>query len=67
VSTRSTEKQIRRRSEEAVLNGLDRLNDLLRNPDTSDGDVLKGLTLLFDKIFVQPSAEGGDYEIRLRP
>ena len=53
-----------------TLLGLKRLEALLSDPDVSNADVLKGLSLLFERVCEHPGAAGGaigDFEIRLTP
>ena len=59
--------RIRALSERAAIVGLRRLTDLLRDPDSASGDVLKGLTLLFERIYHPDDGPAGDLEIRLGP
>ncbi|MBR5232350.1 MAG: hypothetical protein IKW00_08935 [Clostridia bacterium] len=62
-------REIRAQTEQAALLGILRLKEILQDPDTSNADVLKGLSLLFDRIGRNDvSGEGmlGDFEIRLK-
>lgn len=59
-------KRLQEASRDAALLAVERLRDLLADPDASAADVLKAATLIFDKIY--PAAAGGgptggDFEI----
>lgn len=61
-------REIRAQTQQVALLGLKRLETLLSDPDTSNADVLKGLSLLFERICEHPAstaAATGDFEIRL--
>ncbi len=66
TTSAKNKKEIRIRTETAVLDGITRLDALLTSPDTTDGDVLKALSLLFEKIYNEPGQEGGDFDLRVR-
>ena len=54
------------KTQEAALLSLQRLIDLLRDPDTPNADVLKASTLIFERIYPLQSggaAAQGDFEI----
>ena len=40
---------------------------MLSDPDAANADVLKGLTLLFERVYRPEAAPGGDMEVRLSP
>ncbi|MBR1585053.1 MAG: hypothetical protein IJ662_05895 [Clostridia bacterium] len=49
-----------------ALKAVERLKELLENPDTSHADVLKAATLIFERIYPAANggaANGGDFEI----
>ena len=63
-------REIRAQTQQVTLLGLKRLEALLSDPDTSNADVLKGLSLLFERVCEHPGVAGGaigDFEIRLTP
>ncbi len=63
-------REIRAQTQQVTLLGLKRLEALLSDPDASNADVLKGLSLLFERVCEHPGAAGGaigDFEIRLTP
>lgn len=68
MSARKTPgREIRAQTERTVLLGLSRLEEILTDPSTSNADVFKGLTLLFERIY-QREAEGaaaGDFKLRV--
>ena len=69
AKTKNPGREIRAQTEQVVLLGIARLRDILTDPDTPNGDVFKGLSLLFDRIYQRDAAnEGmlGDFEIRLK-
>ena len=54
------------KTQEAALLSLERLIELLQNPDTPNADVLKASALIFERIFPLQTAgtpADGDYEI----
>ncbi|MBQ7455165.1 MAG: hypothetical protein IJS53_01870 [Clostridia bacterium] len=60
--------RIRDLSDKATMAGLRRLTELLSDPASASGDVLKGLTLLFERVYrPEDGGSGGDFEIRLGP
>ena len=62
-------REIRARTERVALLGLQRLEEVLTDPETSNGDVFKGLSLLFERIYQRDAAADhmlGDFEIRLK-
>lgn len=62
-------REIRAQTEQAVLLGIERLTSILTDPETPNGDVFKGLSLLFERIYQREAInEGmlGDFEIRLK-
>lgn len=62
-------REIRAQTEQVALLGLTRLKDILTDPDTPNGDVFKGLSLLFERIYQRDGADNsmlGDFEIRLK-
>ena len=50
---------------EAAVLALNRLKELLLDPDTSNADVLKASQLIFDRAYAGEArdAPGGDYDI----
>ena len=58
-------KRLRETGREAALRAAERLRDLLENPDTSPGDVLKAAALIFERIYPAAAGgeSGGDFEI----
>ena len=53
-------------SQEAALQALRRLIELLQDPETPRADVIKASSLIFDRVYAQPQADspaGGDFEI----
>ena len=61
--------EIRAQTEQVVLLGLSRLRNILVDPDTPNGDVFKGLSLLFERIYQRDGGGDnmlGDFEIRLK-
>lgn len=62
-------REIRAHTEQTVLLGLARLEEILTDPATSNADVFKGLTLLFERIYQRDAstAPAGDFKIRLTP
>ena len=53
-------------AQEAALQALRRLIDLLKDPETPRADVIKASSLVFDRVYAQPQADspaGGDFEI----
>lgn len=63
-------REIRAQTQQVTLLGLKRLEALLSDPDASNADVLKGLSLLFERVCEHPGAADGaigDFEIRLTP
>ena len=75
-------REIRAQTQQVTLLGLKRLEALLSDPDASNADVLKGLSLLFERVCEHPGAFTGfmgmnmagaaggaigDFEIRLTP
>ena len=58
-------KRLRETSREAALRAAERLRDLLENPDTAPGDVLKAAALIFERVYpaAAGSEGGGDFEI----
>ena len=62
-------REIRAQTERVALLGLKRLEEILTDPDTSNADVIKGLSLLFERIYQRDAADSGmlgDFEIRLK-
>ena len=62
-------REIRAQTEQAALLGIERLMQILTDPDTPNGDVFKGLSLLFERIYQRDSTDTGalgDFEIRLK-
>ena len=62
-------REIRAQTEQAALLGVERLMQILTDPDTPNSDVFKGLSLLFERIYQRDSADNnmlGDFEIRLK-
>ena len=69
AKTKDLARKIRTQAEQAALLGIDRLAQILADPDTPNGDVFKGLSLLFERIYQRDNAENGmlgDFEIRLK-
>ena len=52
-------REIRVQTQQVTLLGLKRLEALLSDPDASNADVLKGLSLLFERVCEHPGAAGG--------
>ena len=53
-------------SQEAALQALRRLIELLQDPETPRADVIKASSLIFDRVYAQSQADssaGGDFEI----
>ena len=52
-------------TKEAAVRALERLIELLQNPDTPNGDVLKASQLIFERIYPGQAAppQGGDFDI----
>ena len=62
-------REIRAQTEQAALLGIARLTAILTDPETPNGDVFKGLSLLFERIYQRDSADNamlGDFEIHLK-
>lgn len=53
------------KSLQAALLAVDRLTEMLKDPATSNADVLKAATLIFDRVYPAQASGGasGDYEI----
>ena len=69
AKTKDPARKIRTQAEQAALLGIDRLAQILADPDTPNGDVFKGLSLLFERIYQRDNAENGmlgDFEIHLK-
>ncbi|MBQ9263730.1 MAG: hypothetical protein IJ189_05905 [Clostridia bacterium] len=60
-------KQLRFTTEQTAQRAVERLLELLNDPDTSHTDVLKAATLIFERIYPAAlggeKAAGGDFEI----
>jgi len=59
---------LREQTVSVALRALERLDALLNDPDTSNAEVIKAATLIFERIY-SPHAEGGaagDYEICIK-
>ncbi|MBR4359133.1 MAG: hypothetical protein IKP32_00740 [Clostridia bacterium] len=56
---------VREKTQEAAIQALQRLSDLLLNPDTGNGDVLKAAALILERVYpLQAEAPaGGDFDI----
>lgn len=57
---------LRQRSLQAALLAVERLSNLLSDPDSSNADALKAASLIFEKIIPLQAGSGGgagDYEI----
>ena len=56
---------LRETTQRAALKAVERLLELLENPDASHADVLKASALIFERIYPAQGqgAAGGDYEI----
>ena len=61
-------REIRAQTERVVQAGLNRLEGILTDPETSNADVFKGVALLFERIYQREAADNplGDFEIRLK-
>ena len=61
-------REIRDQTEKVVRIGLERLESILSDPETSNADVFKGVALLFERIYQREAADSasGDFEIRLK-
>lgn len=59
-------KRLKHTTEKAALRAVEKLLDVLDNPESSNADVLKAATLIFDRIYPGQAggdAGAGDYEI----
>lgn len=59
-------KRLRETSRQAAQRAVERLKKLLSDPETSNSDVLKAATLIFERVYTAPAEEktgGSDYEI----
>ena len=55
---------LRDKTLQAALVAVDRLRALLRDPQSSQGDVLKAAAMIFDRVSLQQGGGGsGDFEI----
>lgn len=68
MNSRAGPEAIRRRSQTAALLAVKRLEQVLKDPETSGADVIKAATLIFDRLYTgkADAAEAGDYEITFR-
>lgn len=68
MANKCSTERIRQESEKAALMGIMRLQGLFLDESAAPADVLKGLSLLFERIY-RPEAPGADtgFEIRLSP
>lgn len=67
--TKDPGREIRAQTEQVALLALSRLKEILTDPDTPNGDVFKGLSLFFERIYPRENADSGmpgDFEIRLK-
>ncbi len=59
-------KRLRETSRQAAQKAVERLKRLLSDPETSNADVLKAATLIFERVYTaqaEDKAGGSDYEI----
>ena len=57
---------LRDKTLQAALTAVERLRTLLRDPESSHGDVLKAAAMIFDRVSFQQQGETGDFEIVVR-
>ena len=59
---------LREKSMAVALRALERLDEMLLNPDTSNAEALKAAALIFDQLdAIAPEQSGnGDYEICIK-
>lgn len=61
--------RLREKTGKAALLAVERLEELLRDPEASRGDILKAAALIFEKIHPQTAGGGaaaGDFEICIK-
>ena len=59
-------RRLREASRQAAQKAVERLKKLLSDPETSNADVLKAATLIFDRVYTAQAEDktaGSDYEI----
>ena len=59
---------LRKKSMSVALRALERLDDMLLNPDTSNAEALKAAALIFERLDAMPPEQSGngDYEICIK-
>ena len=68
AARKKTAPTVGEKTQEAALLSLERLIELLRNPDTPNADVLKASALIFERIYplqCSGAAAQGDFDIVL--
>lgn len=68
--TKDIASEIAEHTQLSALLGLKRLEALLQDPEASNADVVKGLSLLFEHVCPPAAASGeagGDMEVHLSP